>query len=95
MQKIGAILSANAPFDGPLFNLGMASVQTDPADSEKIHKLNDGVTRTQAEAAKTALDYDFIYVNNASEHRDVISSYGGANQRKPRSVCVRICAPSE
>lgn len=87
MKKDGGNALGISPDDGPLFIMNLATMWTNPADDERILKFNnDLINKGKAEAAKKGLINDYIYMNYASAHQAVISSYGVENQKRLQAV---------
>lgn len=90
MQKNGGNALGINPNEGPLFIMNLGTMWTNPADDERIFKFSsDIIKRVQEEAAQKSLNNDFIYMNYASGHQAVISSYGPKSQNRLQAVSKR------
>jgi hypothetical protein len=87
MQKNGGNALGLDPSGGPYFIMNMGSSWDKAADSERVIKFHaEIIDAVKAEAKRTGVDNDFIYMNYASQFQDVVASYGSANQERLKAV---------
>ncbi|KAK2768274.1 hypothetical protein FQN54_000127 [Arachnomyces sp. PD_36] len=87
MEKNGGNALGLSASDGPLMLLNVAIMWADPADDEAIlQAASNIVSRTIAKAKEMGLDYDYLYMNYASQFQDVIPSYGHENHKRLRDI---------
>ncbi|CAI6336543.1 unnamed protein product [Periconia digitata] len=86
-QKNGGNALGLDPAGGPYFVMNMGANWDNVADDARILKFHaDVIDAVKAEAKKTGVDNDFIYMNYASQFQDPVASYGAANHQKLKSV---------
>ena len=63
----------------------------DKKDDDKVSRAGHALmAQVVAEAKRLGVFLDYIFMNDASETQDVISSYGSANKKKLRDVSKRV-----
>ena len=83
MQKNGGNALGLDPSNGPYFVLNFNAAWNKAEDEAKFHTVIGNVVKLiKAEAKKSNLDNDFVYLNYASEFQDPISSYGKENKER-------------
>ncbi|KAF2124148.1 FAD binding domain-containing protein [Dothidotthia symphoricarpi CBS 119687] len=90
MQQNGGNALGLDSKNGPIFISNLAMMWTDSADAARVASFtNELEQRLTAEAKAKGLDNDFIYMNYASFHQDVVASYGSASKQKLKTIAAK------
>ncbi|ODQ70330.1 hypothetical protein LIPSTDRAFT_35416, partial [Lipomyces starkeyi NRRL Y-11557] len=83
MLKSGGNALGLEPSDAPLMLLDMGFTWEDESDDDAILKATYNIVQKAVAQAKAwGLDFDYVYMNYASQFQDVISSYGKRNSKR-------------
>lgn len=90
MQQNGGNALGLDPKNGPVYICNLAMMWADKADEARIRSFtNELEQRLTAQAKAKDLENDFIYMNYAWPHQDVIASYGPSSQQRLKSIAAK------
>ncbi|KAK9427673.1 hypothetical protein V1505DRAFT_21194 [Lipomyces doorenjongii] len=87
MMKSGGNALGLEPSDAPLMLLELGFTWEDVSDDDAILKAASNIVQKSVAQAKAwDLDFDYLYMNYASQFQDVIPSYGKRNSKRLASI---------